>query len=395
MIGTIGDSLRQRFLDGMSYAAATVNIVTTDGPAGRYGVTVSAMSSVSADTDPPTMLICVNKGSSAAEPIRRNGVFHVNVLREDQAYLSDSFAGRSRAAGGDKFACAEWMVESTGAPRLVDPLVGFDCRIVSIQEVGTHYVFFGAVEHVFLGDVGWPLIYANRAYGTPTLFQTERPSDIGADALRIGTFHTLGPVIVPKVLSYLAAKGETPHMQLIEGDQRTILGYLRTGMIDMALIYDWDLEPPIHKEQLAGLTPHVLLPRCHPFAGRERLTCAELVDLPMILLDAPPSETFFLSLFQTQGLTPTIYYRTRSLEMVRGLVGSGLGYAILVTQIASTTSYGGKELVTVPLAETEPRYITLATRADQQISPQGETFRTACREVLQSADWTYGMASRG
>ena len=42
-------TLRQRFLDGMSQAAATVNVVTTDGPAGRYGVTVSAMSSVSAE----------------------------------------------------------------------------------------------------------------------------------------------------------------------------------------------------------------------------------------------------------------------------------------------------------------------------------------------------------
>ncbi len=31
--------LRDRFLQGMSCAAATVNVVTTDGPAGRSGVT--------------------------------------------------------------------------------------------------------------------------------------------------------------------------------------------------------------------------------------------------------------------------------------------------------------------------------------------------------------------
>ena len=43
--------LRQDFLQGMSFVAATVNVVTTDGPAGRSGVTVSAMSSVSADTE--------------------------------------------------------------------------------------------------------------------------------------------------------------------------------------------------------------------------------------------------------------------------------------------------------------------------------------------------------
>ena len=42
--------LRQRFLAGMSQAACTVNVVTTDGPAGRFGLTISAMASVSADT---------------------------------------------------------------------------------------------------------------------------------------------------------------------------------------------------------------------------------------------------------------------------------------------------------------------------------------------------------
>ncbi len=39
--------IREKFLDGMSRAAATVSVVTTDGPAGRAG-TVSAMTSVSA-----------------------------------------------------------------------------------------------------------------------------------------------------------------------------------------------------------------------------------------------------------------------------------------------------------------------------------------------------------
>ena len=50
-------ALRQQFLHGMSHAASTVNVVTTDGVAGRHGVTVSAMVSVSADTPQPTLLV--------------------------------------------------------------------------------------------------------------------------------------------------------------------------------------------------------------------------------------------------------------------------------------------------------------------------------------------------
>ena len=58
--------IRQRFLSGMSHAACTVNIVTTDGRAGRSGVTVSAMSSVSADTPKPTLLVCIHHQSITA-----------------------------------------------------------------------------------------------------------------------------------------------------------------------------------------------------------------------------------------------------------------------------------------------------------------------------------------
>lgn len=159
--------LRDRFLDAMSHAACTVSVVTTDGPGGRHGVTVSAMTSVSADTPGPTLLICVHHRSPAAHAIRQNGAFCVNVLRDDQSRISDCFAGRWRTPDGDKFSCAEWLADTTGSPRAADPLAAFSCRLASWQEVGTHYVFFGSVQDIFRSDRGSPLIYANRAYGTP------------------------------------------------------------------------------------------------------------------------------------------------------------------------------------------------------------------------------------
>ena len=50
---------RESFIAAMRCAASTVTVVTTAGDAGRCGVTVSAMSSISAD--PPSVLICVNQ----------------------------------------------------------------------------------------------------------------------------------------------------------------------------------------------------------------------------------------------------------------------------------------------------------------------------------------------
>lgn len=162
------EEIRQRFIEGMSCAASTVNVVTTDGAAGRWGVTVSAMSSVSADSASPTLLVCVHEASPATAAILANGLFCVNVLRDDQSHISESFAGRLAAPGYDKFSCASWTTEITGAPRVIDPLVAFDCRLADNHKVGTHHILLGAIAHVFLPKPGGsPLIYTNRSYGKP------------------------------------------------------------------------------------------------------------------------------------------------------------------------------------------------------------------------------------
>ena len=153
--------LRDAFVHAMSRCAATVSVVTTDGPAGRAGLTVSAMTSVSADGDTPTMLVCVNRGASAAGPILANGCFAINVLATGQQDVADLFAGRTGAA--DRFAGRRWDVLETGAP-ILDGLAGFDCTVQSSDEVGTHLVLIGAVRAVRVAEAGTPLIYGMRSY---------------------------------------------------------------------------------------------------------------------------------------------------------------------------------------------------------------------------------------
>jgi len=157
-------SLREDFLHGMSRSAATVSVVTTDGPGGRAGVTVSAVTSVSADGPAPTMLACVNASSSAAGPILENGCFAINVLHEDQQDLADVFASRVDAPGGDKFNASAYAPLETGAPLLESALVSFDCTVSSAERVSTHWVLIGAVQAVRMRDDGAPLIYGMRRY---------------------------------------------------------------------------------------------------------------------------------------------------------------------------------------------------------------------------------------
>lgn len=379
--------LRERFLAGMASAAATVNVVTTDGPAGRHGVTVSAMSSVSADTEQPTLLVCVHRLSASAQAIKDNGVFCVNVLRDDQSYISDTFAGRRKTETGDKFACARWAVQTTGAPRVVDPLVAFDCRLVSHLEVGTHYVFFGEVADMFLSEPGSPLIYANRAYGTPTRHGARPVRDRPGEALRLGALQTFGPYVVPEMLGRLSDRGHEVSLTLLEGDQRRVAEGLKSGEIDLALVYDLDLGDGLDVDQLAALQPYVLLPAGHALQDEASLALSDLVSEPMILLDAPPSGRYFLSLFEDAGLTPDIRVRALSFEMVRSLVAHGFGYSLLATKPACAMSYDGRSLVARPLASpVRPSNVVLARRAGGQLGAAAAAFRDVCIDLFATAD---------
>ena len=156
--------LRARFLAGMSHAAATVNVVTTDGPAGRFGLTVSAFSSVSAD--PPMVMVCVNARSPAAAAVRDNAQFRINVLGATQRQVAQTFAGHPACGAPYDFSAARWEVENGGAPALAGAVASFGCLLVTTVAAGTHLVFIGRVADV-RQSIGPALLYTDRAYGYP------------------------------------------------------------------------------------------------------------------------------------------------------------------------------------------------------------------------------------
>jgi len=380
-------NLREGFIAGMSFSANTVNIVTTDGVAGRAGVTVSAMSSVSADTARPTLLVCVHQMSPVADKIIANGVFCVNVLRDDQAYISDAFAGRFKDQVPDKFDCADWACMPSGAPRIRDPLVGFDCRMVSSTLVGTHYVFFGEVGDIFIADGGKPLIYAKRAYGTASRIDGATTLAAGraqaGRSLTVGCLHTFGPCFLPGLIRRMADSHPAQKVNLVEGDQRRVIECLQAGEVDLALLCDLDLPDDLHRTGLTHLTPYVLLGEGHPLAGQKELTPAALAAYPMVLLDTPPSSTYFIALLEQAGVTPDIAHRSGNIEMVRGLVGQGLGYALLATRPAASLTYDGRALVTCRLNSlAAPSGVVLARRRNSELSPSARQFAQVCHDFF-------------
>jgi flavin reductase len=150
------------FRDAMSRLGAAVHVITTAGPGGKAGATATAVCSVS--DAPPTLLMCLNRRSQTNPAVVENGVFCVNTLGDGGTEIADIFAGRTGVTGSERFGSGEWTVLSTGSPVLLSAVTVFDCRIVEVRSVGSHNVFFGAVEQVRLGPNRPALMYHDRAY---------------------------------------------------------------------------------------------------------------------------------------------------------------------------------------------------------------------------------------
>lgn len=149
------------FREGMSRMGAAVNLITSDGPAGKQGLIASAVCSVT--DNPPTLLVCVNRGSFVHDKFLQNGVLCVNVLASKHQELCGVFS--RYVEGVDRFAKGRWITKATGSPVLEDSNVSLDCRIGSVLEQGTHSVLFCEVKAVHLSPAPeHGLVYFSRDF---------------------------------------------------------------------------------------------------------------------------------------------------------------------------------------------------------------------------------------
>ena len=153
---------RTRFREAMARMGAAVNIITTSGPDGDTGITVSAVCSVT--DDPATLLVCINRSSRQYDIFKNAGIICINVLAPEHEELSPIFAGKGDLPMPQRFALAKWLRLTTGAPVLESSAAGLDCIVSQTVDVGTHTVFFCAVQAIHLGSSSAGLGYHGRAY---------------------------------------------------------------------------------------------------------------------------------------------------------------------------------------------------------------------------------------
>ncbi len=153
---------RLRFRDAMASLSAAVNIVTTDGPAGRCGITATAVCSVT-DT-PPTLLVCINRNSAMNPVFQENRRLCVNVLNHEQELMARHFAGMTGVSMEDRFRLEEWQLGALGQPVLRNTLASLEGEIEQIQSIGTHQMYLVQIKQIALSEAGNGLIYFKRNF---------------------------------------------------------------------------------------------------------------------------------------------------------------------------------------------------------------------------------------
>lgn len=149
---------QDEFRDALSRFPSGITVVTTKDGAGKlHGITVSAFCSVS--LEPPFVLICIEKTTASHYAFEESGIFVVNILNSQQAYLSEWFASQNL----DKFAGVEFTIGEFGLPIITNCVASLECTLRSVCEGGDHSIFIGEVQSIITGGRE-PLVYFGSEY---------------------------------------------------------------------------------------------------------------------------------------------------------------------------------------------------------------------------------------
>jgi flavin reductase (DIM6/NTAB) family NADH-FMN oxidoreductase RutF len=140
--------------------AKAVVIITCKHDGRRYAMTATAVSELS--MDPPSLLICVNRGASSAGALAAGADYGVNILPASQESIARRCAGG--VFGEDRFLEGAWREAPGGTPYLEDSQAFFICSQDGRMSYGTHEIIIGRVKSVGLTGSVDPLVYVDGRY---------------------------------------------------------------------------------------------------------------------------------------------------------------------------------------------------------------------------------------
>ncbi|MGW0362058.1 LysR family transcriptional regulator [Streptomyces sp. NPDC002990] len=189
-----------------------------------------------------------------------------------------------------------------------------------------------------------------------------------AGRVRLVSFPSGSSTLVPTALAAMRAAHPGTRISLVEAEPPRSVEMLREGDCDVALAFryagdggsetaaEWEdlVVRPLLTDRLVGLVPEG-----HRLTGAERVRMAELADEPWIA-GCPRCRRHLVEVCEAAGFTPRIDFATDDYPAVVGLVGAGLGVAVLPElAVESVRAKGVSTVVVEPAVEREVVALTL------------------------------------
>lgn len=184
-----------------------------------------------------------------------------------------------------------------------------------------------------------------------------------AGRVRLVSFPSGSSTLVPGALAALRAAHPGTRVSLVEAEPPRSVEMLREGDCDIALAFrygtagaEWDdlVVRPLLTDRLTGLVPDG-----HRLSGAEAVGVGELAEESWIA-GCPRCRRQLVEVCEESGFTPRIDFATDDYPAVIGLVGAGLGVAVLPElAIRSVRPKGARTVTVEPAIEREIVALTL------------------------------------
>jgi flavin reductase (DIM6/NTAB) family NADH-FMN oxidoreductase RutF len=157
----MGNDFGREFRHFMRRFPTGVTVVTSQSGDVQHGMTANSLTTLS--LDPPSYLICVSKAARLHPVIEESRKFCVNILGEDQADVSTTFA-KTDLTDDERWATVEWRDSEIGA-RFIAGCTGYaECKVTAAYDGLTHTIYIGEVLRLEAGEDKPPLVFYGGGY---------------------------------------------------------------------------------------------------------------------------------------------------------------------------------------------------------------------------------------
>lgn len=186
-------------------------------------------------------------------------------------------------------------------------------------------------------------------------------------AVSIGVYSVVAPYLVPELVDRLSREHPELDVRVEEVSLPELNEGILSGRFEIGIGYDFGRSASISVQRLIDIEPHVVVPAQHELVKKKSVKLKDLATEPFVLLDLPHSREYFTKIFSLAGIQPNITYRSGNPELVRSLVGRGLGVAVLNLRPASLVSLDGHKFAILDIEDDLPAARVVTMSMDHQL----------------------------